>query len=318
MVVLDELQGLAGAKSFIHGLFRRDFGLHAILLYGAQGSGKTTLAQAVSTYWTCTAPSESGPCGKCQSCVAMDRGSHSDVMVFEPVGRGRIIPVSAIKEPKQRKDSDPPIPLATFVRTGPLMGRNKVAIFEDCDRMTSDAANAILKILEEPPSNTKLILTTSLISRILSTVLSRCHAIACELPPSLESDAPVELVQLAEGSPGQLHIICGASEIYVRLADFARNLGAKRKAHALTLSDDFRDICGDLEKHLKTNARQAQAEALRLLAQELARSKQFDSESVQAAIEAHRRILGNANASFVFDALFTSLLPAKTGAISQR
>jgi hypothetical protein len=202
--------------------------------------------------------------------------------------------------------------LSDFFRTPPLYARHKVVILEEADRMNSESANSLLKMLEEPPSFGKLVLTTHHIGRVLPTVLSRCLAVACELPTSEAAQAlapelePDEIL-LAGSAPGRIRRIERSLDWHRRLRGLALSLPSRPPGAALVVADELRALADEMREAQSVEARAANAEALRLLAEQLSLAG-ADPAWTAAAIEAHRRILGNGNAQTVFDALFTEFL----------
>ena len=309
---LAELPGLAGAKRAIQKLADPESGVHAVLLYGAEGAGKMELANALAQAWLCNDPKPDGACGVCRSCEAFGRDKSPDVLRVNPRPPSDIIKVNAVYEVEGDTDPDPPLPLIDFFRTRALMGRNKVAILSRVDRMNDKAANAFLKTLEEPNPNCKIVMTTSEIGQVIPTIVSRCVSVACELPSreevrGISSNALPELIELSEGAPGRLSHILEHAAAYTKIIEFARKVVAAPKENALALSEEFRSICDDLQDALKLGARAANVEGLRALG--VALSNLSDREDwMQAIAEGHRRVQGNANDGMALDAMFAKML----------
>lgn len=289
-------------------------GVHAVLLYGAEGAGKSALADALAQAWLCTNPSEEGACGKCKTCEAFERNRAADVLRVNPRGPSDIIKQNAVNYVENDPDPDPPIPMIDFFRTPPLAARNKVAIISRADRMNKSAANAFLKTLEEPQPRVKIAITTSEIGLVLPTIVSRCVCVACELPPQesikVPKDVLPELIELAEGSPGRLDHILAHADAYARIVKFARKFVSSPASHALALSEEFRNICDDLEDALDLNARAANVEGLRAFGASLSSLTDRDDWFVAIA-EAHRRVQGNGNDGLAVDAAFAKALLAR-------
>ena len=309
---LDGLIGLRTAKRVVRELAAGKSGVHAVLLYGAPGSGKNVLADLLAQAWLCRHPGPDGADGTCRPCGAFGRGTNADFLRIEPSGRSAIIGVKAITNDNPGSE-DPPTPLLTFFRTYPLMSRNKVALINSAERMNGTAANAILKTLEEPHPNAKLILTTESIGAILPTILSRCLAIACEAPCEEElrrffPEATEDEMRMSEGTPGRLRHFVAHRQAYARIADFARSIATRSAGEALVASDGIREAAEGLEKSLGCTARAANAEVLELLAIFLAREPLAPPFWAQAATEAHRRVLQNGAPGIVFDALMVRML----------
>jgi DNA polymerase-3 subunit delta' len=308
---LDDLIGLGTAKKVVRRLAGDERAIHAILLYGPKGAGKSELAKIVTKQWLCKEPTPEGADDTCRACMAYERGNSPDLLIIEPQGLSRIIKNDAIINASP--EGDDPLPLLTFFRTSPMFSRHKVAIIRDAHRMNGSSANALLKTLEEPHPHAKLLLTTDTVGSILPTVLSRCLAVACETPTEKDiaaafPDATPEEIRFAEGAPGRLSLILSHRELYARLLRFARSLPHRGAAEALVVSEEFQSIVEGFQSANETGVRAANAEALDALAIYFAREPSCPPFWTQQIIEAHRRIVGNGGSSVVLDALFTGLL----------
>ena len=175
---------------------------HAYLLHGPAGIGKRALAERLMASLLCKQPVGLEACGSCKSCSLLAAGSHPDNYILEPEEADKAIKVDQVRE------------LVNFVVQTAQLGGRKVVLVEPVESMNVNAANALLKSLEEPSGNTILLLVSHQSSRLLPTIRSRCVQQACPLPSevmSLEwlakalpecSDAERrELLTLAAGSP---------------------------------------------------------------------------------------------------------------------
>ncbi|RYG41760.1 hypothetical protein EON79_20200 [bacterium] len=301
---LAALSGLDGAKRLLMRLARGEAETHAVLLYGPEGSGTEELAEILAQAWLCREPGSEGADGTCRACGAFERHNVSDLLRISPQGKSQQIVLKQIT-PGNTRDEDDPIALREFFLTLPLMARHKVAVITDAHRMNGSAANSLLKTLEEPLPHAKIVMTTDSIGNVLPTILSRCLAVACELPRISElPKATDDELRLSEGAPGRLRAIQAAPERYRPIADFGRRLKHRKKGDALRLADTFREIA---ERIPGENARASHAEALSLLALWLAREPGVNPRWPQLVIEAHRRIQGNGSATLIYDALFSQL-----------
>lgn len=146
---------------------------HALLLSGPAGTGKEEAALTLAQILNCHTPTEpsvppsthfsSHRCGTCRSCRKIDAGTHPDIRVIEP--EGSHIKIAQIRD------------LCNTLLAKPLEATHRVILIKDAGRMNREAANALLKVLEEPPAGTFFILTTSQPSELLPTVLSRCQLV---------------------------------------------------------------------------------------------------------------------------------------------
>ncbi|ENO3940331.1 DNA polymerase III subunit delta' [Aeromonas veronii] len=169
---------------------------HAWLLLGDPGLGKEQLAERLARLHLCQQPDRGEPCGQCHSCQLLDKGNHPDLGTI--TRDSKTIGVEAIRE------------ICTRLQGSAQLGRGKVVIIPDAERMTESAANALLKTLEEPAGDSLLLLITSQVSRLLPTILSRCHKHVCQLPAEGETvrwlaeqghQATLAQVRICQGAP---------------------------------------------------------------------------------------------------------------------
>ncbi|WP_095078825.1 DNA polymerase III subunit delta' [Pseudomonas sp. Irchel s3h17] len=175
---------------------------HAYLLHGPAGIGKRALAERLMARLLCQRPDGLDACGQCKSCLLLRAGSHPDNYILEPEEADKAIKVDQVRE------------LVGFVVQTAQLGGRKVVLIEPAESMNINAANALLKSLEEPSGDTVLLLVSHQTSRLLPTIKSRCVQQACPLPseamslawlatalPDCSEDERVELLTLAAGSP---------------------------------------------------------------------------------------------------------------------
>ena len=143
---------------------------HALLLTGPRGGGKNSLARALAAALNCASPgADGGPCGQCPSCLKIAKDIHPDLRTLAPTGRSRQIKMEDVQT------------LRADMGFRPYEGRVKVFIIREADRLGSEAGNALLKTLEEPPPDSVLILTSASEAEVMGTILSRC--LRLRLPP---------------------------------------------------------------------------------------------------------------------------------------
>lgn len=174
---------------------------HAYLFRGPSGVGKKSLARAFGNYLNCLEPlAEQDACGHCRSCRKLKSGNHPDRLLIEPDGAA--IKIGQIRELKRA---------LTFP---PLEARLRIVLICEVHTMRREAANSLLKVLEEPPPGNLLILTGDGASEILPTITSRCQQIpflplplaqvARELVgEGIEAETAATLAALGGGSLGQ-------------------------------------------------------------------------------------------------------------------
>lgn len=170
---------------------------HSYLFSGAAGMGKRTIAHAFAAHWLCTG-SPPTPCGRCRSCTTFAAGTHPDVVLIRPVERK--IPIDAIRA------------LQEAFSTTPLYGR-RLCLLEDAETMNESAQNCLLKTLEEPPSNTLILMTTSGYDSLQATIRSRVVRLpldgynSAELNEILGRSSSTEMTEFlhafSQGIPGR-------------------------------------------------------------------------------------------------------------------
>ncbi|MCX7544633.1 DNA polymerase III subunit delta' [Marinicella gelatinilytica] len=131
----------------------------AMIIHGLEGIGKTIMSQAIVAELLCRKP-QPEPCGACQSCRIFASGQHPDLMSVE--AEKNLIKVAAIRS------------LVGFFTATAHSAPHKVAVIKQADKMNLAAANALLKVLEEPPAGSLLILETDRMHHLLPTIRSRC------------------------------------------------------------------------------------------------------------------------------------------------
>lgn len=163
---------------------------HALLLHGAAGDGLFEAATAIAQAWLCEAdaPAHVRPCGHCAACVATAARRHPDLLWVLPEALARELGATAGDvdeaadgEPKAKRKPSRQIRIddvraaIDWVATSSGRGRGKVVLIHPAETMNPQAANALLKTLEEPPSGVRLLLACGQPAQLLPTVRSRCQ-----------------------------------------------------------------------------------------------------------------------------------------------
>jgi DNA polymerase-3 subunit delta' len=174
---------------------------HAYLFSGPEGIGKSTLAMIISKALLCPNRTEDGPCEKCAACHKFESGNHADFHYFIP--EGLYFKIDEVRR------------IIHEVSLRPVESAWKVFILERVDYMRDEAANALLKVLEEPPGQAIFFLITEVAEVLLPTVRSRCQNFAFQpLAPEdvakllvdrmeYSSDEAAGLARFSHGSPGR-------------------------------------------------------------------------------------------------------------------
>lgn len=136
---------------------------HAYLFEGPRGTGKRELALYYTKVLLCENVVDANPCGNCRNCKRVDSGNHPNVYIIEPEE------TSIKKHQIQQLQEE-------FAKTA-VENNRKIYIIDHADKMTTNAANSLLKFLEEPISITTAFLLTEQVQQILPTIQSRCQSI---------------------------------------------------------------------------------------------------------------------------------------------
>ena len=209
---------------------------HAYLFAGPRGTGKTTMARLLAKALNC----QSGfghQCNKCESCLAINEGTHPDVIEIDAASnRG----IDDIRD------------LISKIKYSPVLGKYKVYIIDEVHMMTTEAFNALLKTLEEPPANVVFILATTEPYKLMPTILSRVQRydfdkvsdenilekvkdILVKENVAFEEDALKEIISLADGGVRDTLSMVDQAIVY---SDMNITMSSVEELFALTSKDD--------------------------------------------------------------------------------
>lgn len=139
---------------------------HALLMNGPEGLGKEQFARAFSQALLCAAPRTDGQaCQNCPACVMFNAGTHPDYQRIAPKEEGKAIGIDQVRE------------MIAWIALKSHAAGYKIAFITPAERMTIEAANALLKTLEEPPAHSLLILIANRPALLPATVRSRCQRV---------------------------------------------------------------------------------------------------------------------------------------------
>lgn len=225
--------------------------LHSYLFTGIDGIGKSLFAKEFAHMILCTSD-QTKPCETCKSCLEFQGNSHPDFLQIEPED-GKTIKIEQIRYLQEK------------ISEKPVTSNKKVYIINECDTMTREAANSLLKTLEEPPSYATIILITANESKLLVTIKSRCTKIAFqplseeeiqlyinrnklgeneEINTIANNSMTENMVRQCQGSIGRLLKIQEEKESYAQVEQIIMNLKNEditqiwRKAEVLYQSKD--------------------------------------------------------------------------------
>ncbi|MFZ3301680.1 MAG: DNA polymerase III subunit gamma/tau [Microgenomates group bacterium] len=131
---------------------------HALLFAGSKGTGKTSTARILAKIINCTERKDDEPCNKCDSCISVTNGTNMDVIEMDAASNRGIDDVRVLRD---------------AVKLAPSSLKAKVYIIDEAHMLTTEASNALLKTLEEPPSHVYFILATTNPEKLIDTIRSR-------------------------------------------------------------------------------------------------------------------------------------------------
>lgn len=156
---------------------------HAFLFTGPKGLGKTSAARIVAKVINCEKRKDSiEPCNKCSQCVSITNGTNLDILEIDAASNRGIDEIRDLREK---------------IRLAPVSARKKVYIIDEVHMLTTEAFNALLKTLEEPPAHAVFILCTTEPHKVPETIVSRCLHIP--FPIASETDLERSLKRIIKG-----------------------------------------------------------------------------------------------------------------------
>jgi DNA polymerase-3 subunit delta' len=203
---------------------------HALLLSGPAGLGKLDFARLLARSLLCEQPAGGDeelargtpavtglPCGACRGCQLLDAGTHPDFQAVQPEEEGKEITIGQIRE------------LLAWQTLTPQYGRARVVIIEPADRMNANAANALLKTLEEPGRDALLLLVSARPAALLPTIRSRCQQLPFAAQWGTEAQAWLG-ERLPDAVQAELALaICGGTPL--RALTLVESGGMERREH---------------------------------------------------------------------------------------
>ena len=310
---------------------------HALLVRGPAGIGKVEFARALAATVLCESPRAAVACGSCPSCHWFSQGNHPDFREIVPEASAEDEEAEAPPDTKDKAKSvfikiDQIRAVADFLALSTHRAGFRVLLIHPAESMHPNAANALLKSLEEPPAGTLIILVSDRPARLLPTLRSRCRQVALPAPPPEEALAwlrtqdvaqPEAALAAAGGAPLLAAVMAypGEAEFRRRLAaELARPAGAdalgfapavdrtavERFLHTMQtwVHDLVRArLAGDVRHHLefaaaiKARARSCDVEALLDLDRELAGARALASHPLNPRLLAEHLLMACNRAS---------------------
>jgi len=193
---------------------------HAILLTGVEHTGKARFAMALARLLLCQQDQAQCNCGHCHACVLSMSGSHGDFRSLQPEGTSRVIKVDQIRE------------LVDFGTKTASFGRRKVIILSPAESMNRAAANALLKLLEEPSEGTFIILVCHRAQALPATIRSRCQSVTFPMPKAELSLLWLDNLTGARGESEEALLLAGGQVMLAASMYENAALGCAKKIQA--------------------------------------------------------------------------------------
>ncbi|MFH0792388.1 MAG: DNA polymerase III subunit gamma/tau [bacterium] len=212
---------------------------HAYLFCGPRGSGKTTIARLLAKAVNCEDKTSFEPCDKCSSCIEISESRSMDLVEIDAASNRGIDDIKELRE---------------GIRYLPTKLKYKVFILDEAHQLSKDAANALLKTLEEPPSHAIFILATTEAHKMIPTIVSRCQRFdfrkltVPEITKRLEIVVKNEKAKISQSAINLIAVNSGGSmrdgESLLNQAISFSQVNAKDKE---VVADDIKDLLGLVE-----------------------------------------------------------------------
>jgi len=230
---------------------------HAYLLSGSEGLGKSLFAESFARFILCMTPiTQSGvgglvdaavACRTCNNCLKCGSDNHPDILTIEPEEGSKNIKIDQIRW------------LFEFVVRSSHSGGSKVVIIQAAHLLNANAANALLKTLEEPNDNTHLLLVSDHPGRLVATIRSRCQKLAFQVP---DADIAASWLQSIIGE-GSVNSILEASDMRPLIAlQLAQGDSLQARAQFLQSICDVKTGKKSIQQVLSQVAKNGESEVL--------------------------------------------------------
>lgn len=249
-IVFADLLGQERAKNLLRRTLSSGRIAHAYLFRGPAGVGKTLFAKVTAMALNCRELGPGNACGSCFSCNKYLSGNHPDFVIEKP--EKGTIKIDRVRD------------LCKSLNYAPYESAKRVVVVEDVHTMRAEAANCLLKTLEEPPDDNVIILTTETAKNLLPTISSRCQIIpfyplseseTVEILSGpeygLDTEVSKLLARLSEGSPGQALLLhkrdmIEAWKIVTKVLSFERYKEDRHVGTVLQTAQQMADLKDDL------------------------------------------------------------------------
>src|SRR5271166_2396961 len=215
----DDLVGQQHVTETLKNAIKKNRVAHAYIFSGARGVGKTTAARILAKAMNCVNGPTADPCGVCDSCKEIATGTSLDVIEIDAASNRGIDQIRELRE---------------MVRYAPAASRHKVVILDEAHMLTTEASNALLKTLEEPPDRVIFVMATTQPEDLEDTIRSRSQHFHFRALTFAEITGRLEEIAAKEN----LKIEAGALAVIARMAESSLR-------DALSLLEQARAYCGD-------------------------------------------------------------------------
>ncbi len=195
---------------------------HAYLFVAPEDTGGETLAQAMAASLLCDSPTaEHHACGQCAACTLMNAFSHPDLRILRPSIMNTAHPIEELRPEKPSKEItiDDIRALDNMVNQTSHRGGQRVVVLYPVHKLNRNAANALLKTLEEPPANTIFILLAHDVRQLLPTIVSRCQLINVPAP---SKDAALSYLNTIQSNPNWSEYLQQDNGAVIRVAELVK------------------------------------------------------------------------------------------------
>lgn len=218
--MFDDIIGNAKVKEILSSAIKTNNILHSYLFVGTEGIGKSIFAKEFAKMILCINKDKEECNNTCESCIKFDNNNNPDFKIIKPDGNN--IKIEQIRQMNSK------------IVEKPIIAQKKVYIINDCEKMTKEAQNSLLKTLEEPPKYVVIILICSKENYLLNTIKSRCTKVVFNNLSNDELNKYLmennyetlenNLINLAQGSIKNAIEVISNKELYNNLEDLINNI----------------------------------------------------------------------------------------------